>query len=302
MVPAGEYTRYADEATGRTLVEAGSYHLVDQNPVSFFSVPALIYRAIVKAASTVTFILIIGGAFEIITSTGVLTVLCKKLSKKFIGKEMLVIPAFLVLFSIFGTTMGMSAEVMIFVPIGITLALSLGLDKVTGTTMIAMGAASGFTAGVLNPFNVGVAQSIAEIPMFSGMGYRLLILAILLAIDTVYIIWYAKRVKKDPTKSIIYGEPEALQAVDYITETLKQYGIACETERFDAYVSNPAESMLLVNGTVVPSRSRSFAACCDTVTAELVYDRGTKETVSPREQEAFFRTVRGKLVLVAHRR
>ena len=79
MVPAGEYTRYADEATGRTLVEAGSYHLVDQNPVSFFSVPALIYRAIVKAASTVTFILIIGGAFEIITSTGVLTVLCKKL-------------------------------------------------------------------------------------------------------------------------------------------------------------------------------------------------------------------------------
>lgn len=208
MVPAGEYTRYADEATGRTLVEAGSYHLVDQNPVSFFSVPALIYRAIVKTASTVTFILIIGGAFEIITSTGVLTVLCKKLSKKFIGKEMLVIPAFLVLFSIFGTTMGMSAEVMIFVPIGITLALSLGLDKVTGTAMIAMGAASGFTAGVLNPFNVGVAQSIAEIPMFSGMGYRLLILAILLAIDTVYIIWYAKRVKKDPTKSIIYGEPE----------------------------------------------------------------------------------------------
>ena len=122
MVPAGEYTGDADEATGRTLVEAGSYHLVDQNPVSFFSVPALIYRAIVKAASTVTFILIIGGAFEIITSTGVLTVLCKKLSKKFIGKEMLVTPAFLVLFSIFGTTMGMSAEVMIFVPIGITLA------------------------------------------------------------------------------------------------------------------------------------------------------------------------------------
>ena len=63
--------------------------------------------------------------------------------------------------------MGMSAEVMIFVPIGIALAASLGLDKVTGTAMIAMGAASGFTAGILNPFNVGVAQDIAEIPMFS---------------------------------------------------------------------------------------------------------------------------------------
>lgn len=130
------------------------------------------------------------------------------MSKAFQGRELFVIPAFLILFSIFGTTMGMSTEVMIFVPIGIALATSLGLDKVTGTAMIAMGAASGFTAGILNPFNVGVAQDIAEIPMFSGMGYRLVILVILLVINTVYITWYAKRVKADPTKSIIYDEPD----------------------------------------------------------------------------------------------
>ena len=208
VVPAGEYTRFTDEATNRTLVEAGSFHYVESHPVSFLAVPALIYRAIVKAASTVTFILIIGGSFEIITSTGILTVLCKKMAKAFHGREYFVIPAFLLLFSVFGTTMGMSAEVMIFVPIGIALAASLGLDKVTGTAMIAMGAASGFTAGILNPFNVGVAQDIAEIPMFSGMGYRIFILGVLLVIDTVYITWYAKRVKADPTKSIIYGEPE----------------------------------------------------------------------------------------------
>ena len=66
VVPAGEYTRYTDEATNRTLVEAGSFHYVESHPVSFLTVPALIYRAIVKAASTVTFILIIGGSFEII--------------------------------------------------------------------------------------------------------------------------------------------------------------------------------------------------------------------------------------------
>lgn len=130
------------------------------------------------------------------------------MSKAFKGREFFVIPAFLVLFSIFGATMGMSTEVMIFVPIGIALATSLGLDKVTGTAMIAMGAASGFTAGILNPFNVGVAQDIAEIPMFSGMGYRLFILVVLLVINTVYITWYAKRVKADPAKSIIYGEPD----------------------------------------------------------------------------------------------
>ncbi|MCD8053894.1 MAG: C4-dicarboxylate ABC transporter permease [Lachnospiraceae bacterium] len=208
VIPAGEYTRYEDAATGRTLVEAGSYHTIDSSPVSFLAIPTKIYNAIVAAAETMTFIIIIGGAFEIVTSTGALTALCKKLSVLFRKHEMLVIPAFLVLFSVFGCTMGMSAEVMVFVPIGITLAYSLGLDKVTGTAMIAMGAASGFTAGLLNPFNVGVAQSIAELPLYSGLAYRAVILVILLIADTLYITWYAKRVKKDPTKSIIYGEIE----------------------------------------------------------------------------------------------
>lgn len=140
--------------------------MIESAPVSFFSIPSLIYRAIVKAASTVTFILIIGGSFEIITSTGVLTVLCKKMSKAFKGREFFVIPAFLVLFSIFGATMGMSTEVMIFVPIGIALATSLGLDKVTGTAMIAMGAASGFTAGILNPFMLVLPRILRKSPCF----------------------------------------------------------------------------------------------------------------------------------------
>lgn len=103
--------------------------------------------------------LIIGGAFQIITSTGALTALCK-LSKTF-SKEKIFRNSvfFLTIFSIFGFTMGMSSEVMIFVPIGITLAMLLGLDKMTGTAMIALGAAIGFTAGILNPFNGGTGYS-----------------------------------------------------------------------------------------------------------------------------------------------
>lgn len=130
--------------------------------------------------------LIIGGAFQVITSTGALTALCKKLSKTFSKHKYVVIPVFLTLFSIFGFTMGMSSEVMIFVPIGITLALFLGLDKVTGTTMIALGAAVGFTAGLLNPFNVGVAQDIAELQLFSGWltEYLFLLCFLLLQVHT----------------------------------------------------------------------------------------------------------------------
>ena len=208
LIPAGEFTRFKDAATGKTLVEAGSYHRIASNPLNPLLIPSVIYTGIVKSASTITFMLIIGGAFEVITSTGALTALCKKLSKTFSKHKYAVILVFLTLFSIFGFTMGMSSEVMIFVPIGITLALFLGLDKVTGTAMIALGAAVGFTAGILNPFNVGVAQDIAELPLFSGMAYRIVILVILLAATSAYIIIYAKKVAANPEKSVIYGIQE----------------------------------------------------------------------------------------------
>ena len=208
LIPAGEFTRFKDAATGKTLVEAGSYHRIASNPLNPLLIPSAIYTGIVKSASTITFMLIIGGAFEVITSTGALTALCKKLSKTFSKHKYAVIPVFLTLFSIFGFTMGMSSEVMIFVPIGITLALFLGLDKVTGTAMIALGAAVGFTAGILNPFNVGVAQDIAELPLFSGMAYRIVILVILLAATSAYIIIYAKKVAANPEKCVIYGIQE----------------------------------------------------------------------------------------------
>jgi len=208
LIPAGEFTRFKDAATGKTLVEAGSYHRIASNPLNPLLIPSAIYTGIVKSASTITFMLIIGGAFEVITSTGALTALCKKLSKTFSKHKYAVIPVFLTLFSIFGFTMGMSSEVMIFVPIGITLALFLDLDKVTGTAMIALGAAVGFTAGILNPFNVGVAQDIAELQLFSGMAYRIVILVILLAATSAYIIIYAKKVAANPEKSVIYGIQE----------------------------------------------------------------------------------------------
>lgn len=208
LIPAGEFTRFKDAATGKTLVEAGSYHRIASNPLNPLLIPSAIYTGIVKSASTITFMLIIGGAFEVITSTDALTALCKKLSKTFSKHKYAVIPVFLTLFSIFGFTMGMSSEVMIFVPIGITLALFLGLDKVTGTAMIALGAAVGFTAGILNPFNVGVAQDIAELQLFSGMAYRIVILVILLAATSAYIIIYAKKVAANPEKSVIYGIQE----------------------------------------------------------------------------------------------
>ena len=206
FVPAGEFVRYTDEATGRELVEAGSYTSSGTNPVSFLQVPVVMYQGILEAADIIAFLLIIGGAFEIVNVSGAILALCRTVSKHLKGREFFVVPIFLALFALFGTTMGMSNEVAIFVPIGITMALSLGLDKITGVAMVTVGAVSGFTAGLMNPFTVGVAQDIAGVsPLFSGMGYRGVLLAAMLVIDTIYILHYDKMVKKHPEKSILYG-------------------------------------------------------------------------------------------------
>ena len=208
FVPSGEFVRYTDEATGRELVEAGSYTSSGTNPVSFLQVPIVMYQGILEAADIIAFLLIIGGAFEIVNVSGALLALCRAVAKHLKGKEFFVVPIFLALFALFGTTMGMSNEVAIFVPIGITMALSLGLDKVTGMAMVTVGAVSGFTAGLMNPFTVGVAQDIAGVSLFSGMGYRAVLLVVMLVIDTIYILAYDRMVKKHPEKSILYGLPD----------------------------------------------------------------------------------------------
>ncbi len=227
FIPAGEYVRYADEESGRILVRAGSYSVINSKPVSFLRIPVIVYQAMVKSSSVFMFLLIIGGSFELVTETGALNAFCGMLADRFKGKEMFVIPLFLVVFSVFGATMGMSTEIAVFIPLGVSLARSLGMDKVTGVSMMAMGATSGFTAGIMNAFNVGVAQDIAEIPIFSGMAYRALLLVVLLAADFMYIAAYTKRVRKNPENSVCYGlqgenaSSESLEAGVYMTKEHK---------------------------------------------------------------------------------
>ncbi|MGG1679613.1 YfcC family protein [Neobacillus sp. NRS-1170] len=204
LLPAGEFDRVENKSTGNTVVVQDSYHHVNQNPVSLIDIPLAIVNGLVDAADTVFFIFIVGGVFQIINSTGTIEAVAARVGKTFMNRGLLIIPIFLSIFSVGGFTIGMSAEVMAFVPIGIAIARALGYDAVTGTAMVMLGAAVGFTAGLLNPFNVGIAQSIAEIPMFSGMWLRAIILVILLVVTSLYIIRYAKKVKKDPAKSIVF--------------------------------------------------------------------------------------------------
>ena len=202
IVPAGEFERV--EVDNRTVVVEGSYTKIEQNPVGPFELFKAIPLGMAAGSQIIFYIFLVGGTFGIIQATGTIEAGIGRAVHKLENKEKLLIPIIMILFSILGATIGMSEESIIFVPIGIAVARALGFDAITGTAMISLGAASGFIGGMLNPFTVGVAQSIAEVQIFSGIGFRFVVYLFVLTLAIWYVMRYAAKVKKDPTKSIVH--------------------------------------------------------------------------------------------------
>ncbi|WMJ77174.1 MULTISPECIES: YfcC family protein [unclassified Sedimentibacter] len=215
VIPAGQYQKVELE-TGRMVVDPNSYAQVNSNPAKVFDVLKAFPKGLAAAQSIVFFIFIVGGSFNIVNKTGAIEAGISKIAVSLKGMEGLMIPIFIIVFSIGGATIGMAEEAIVFVPIGIALARALGYDAIVGMAIVALGAAAGFTSGVINPFTVGVAQGIAEIPLFSGIGLRLVILACSWVLVIAYVYKYAKKVKSDPTKSLVYDleQEEKHNAID----------------------------------------------------------------------------------------
>ena len=203
VIPAGQYERVEDPNTGRMVVNPDNFQLVEQNPTKFFDLFKAIPEGMNDAADVIFFIFCTGGAFEIMLATGAIDRGIGALAKKSAGKEKLLIPVCILIFSLGGATFGMSEESIVFVPIGIALARAIGYDALVGMSMIALGCAVGFNSAWMNPFTVGVAQGIAELPTFSGIEMRLAIHVVFFIATSAYIMRYAAKVKKDPSKSIV---------------------------------------------------------------------------------------------------
>ncbi|GAB3060456.1 YfcC family protein [Salinicoccus sesuvii] len=204
VIPAGEFERV--EIENRTEVVPGSYTNVEQNPVSFFELFKSIPTGLIAGANIIFYIFLVGGAFGIIRATGAIEAVIQQVMISVKGREKLMIPVIMLVFSILGFTTGMSEEAIIFVPIGIVLATALGYDAIVGTAMVTLGAAAGFIGGMLNPFTVGIAQQIAELRLFSGWGFRSIVYLVVLGTGIVYVMRYAKKVQKDPKSSLVYEE------------------------------------------------------------------------------------------------
>ncbi len=213
VVPAGKFPRIKDEATGKMVVVAEGFKYVEQNPVSIFSLPYKIVKGLLKSAKIVFLVLIVGGAFNIIIETGMFQAFAGKLTKKFSKNDVLVIPAFTAIFAAACMTMGVNTFIG-FAPVAVIIARSMGWDAVVGVSMVALGGAVGFSTGTFNPFTTGVAQSLAGLPLFSGLYYRLVSFAVFLVVTNVYIIAYARKIKKNPKLSAVYDLEQEYKAVE----------------------------------------------------------------------------------------
>lgn len=217
VIPAGEYERV--EVENRTEVVSGSFTNVEQNPVSLMDLFMAIPTGLNEAAGIIFYIFLIGGAFGVIRATGAIEAIIQKVMDKVKKNEMLLIPVIMTVFSILGFTTGMAEEAIIFVPIGIMLAVALGYDAIVGTAMVTLGAAAGFAGGMFNPFTVGIAHGIAELPIFSGWGFRLIVYFFILAAGILFVMSYAKKVQRDPKRSIVYEESQRGE-LNFVEDTM----------------------------------------------------------------------------------
>jgi uncharacterized ion transporter superfamily protein YfcC len=208
--PGGEYAR--EVVNGRTLVVPNSFTHIQSQPQGVGALLMAPIKGFIQAANIIVFLFVIGGAFMIIQKTGAVSISVQRMAFTFSQKPHLqkyFIPVSMTIFSIGGAVFGSSEETLPFILIFVMLALSLGYDSLVGVAIPFLGTAAGFAGSVLNPFTVGIAQSIAELPLYSGIEFRIVIWLISTVSMIVFVARYAAKVRKDPRRSPVYDLDQA---------------------------------------------------------------------------------------------
>lgn len=203
IVPAGEFERVEDSNTGNSVVIPGSYQSIAQSPVTPFEMVMSIYKGMINAAPIIFYVFIAYGFVFMLTKTGAFNSGVGALVRKTRGKEFLFIPVFMLIFGLMGATFGMYEESYGYIPLMMGITVALGYDAFVGLAIVYVGVATGFSAAITNPFTIGIAQSIAEIPMFSGIGFRIIAFICFMSLSIFFVMRYARQVKANPEKSIV---------------------------------------------------------------------------------------------------
>lgn len=203
VIPAGQYDTYIDD-NGRELLVDGSYHRIDRTPVSVLGALMSVQEGIIETAGIAAFIFIVGGAFGVIGHTKAIEAGMGIIIKKTTKRQGLLIPVMIFIIGFGAGSFGMFEECLVLIPFLIPICIAMGYDSITGLAVAMVGTSSGYAGSYISPYNVGVSQSIAGLPLYSGLGFRLIILVVMLTIASIYVGVYAHRVKQEPTRSLMY--------------------------------------------------------------------------------------------------
>lgn len=206
ILPAGEFERALNDA-GREMVVPGTYHIIESTPVGFFTLVQSLYNGTVDAAGVTFFVFISYASIGLIIASGAFNGLVASMLRVLKGSaRAVIIPVFITLIGCASSTIGVFEEMFPFIPIFVGISIAMGYDAIVGLAIVALGTGLGYSGAVMNPFTVGMAQSIADIPQMSGAGFRIVCHLVLIAVASVYVVRYALKIQADPSKSLVYGD------------------------------------------------------------------------------------------------
>lgn len=211
IIPGGNYDRYEvtiDALGGDTkeLIIPGSFHFTSSDPQGFADIWTSFMEGALDAADISFSIFLCAGAFTAIIATGAVTNGINSLAKKFGTRAYILIPVCVFAFGLGGATYGMYEDSIPFILVLVPLALAMGFDSMVGLMTVHFSVAVGASAAFMNPFCVGVGQALAEVPMLSGIGVRILLWIAMMTATSLYILRYAFKVKKNPQISPCYED------------------------------------------------------------------------------------------------
>ena len=224
ILPGGQYVT-ADDGTL-------SYEQTDAVPQTW-QVFSAVYHGFVKQAGIIVFILVVGGVFWLLNATGAVDAGIRRLIAGIGKKDKIVLVALTILFSLAGAVFGMSEETIPFVGIVVPLVVSMGYDAIMGILVVYVASNIGFSSAFLNPFTVGIAQGMADLPLFSGMGYRLFCWGFLTILLCVFVVLYARKTRKAPAEvETLSAQPLTARqtwilAVLFLTIVALVVGVTC---------------------------------------------------------------------------
>ncbi|EQB87010.1 putative ion transporter superfamily protein YfcC [Clostridium punense] len=203
IIPAGQYS-YVDPSALKKTPIPETYHLVEQNPQGITDVLMAPVSGFYEAIEVALFIIIIGGFLGVVMNTGAIDAGIATVITRLKGRERLMIPILMIVFSLGGTSFGMAEETLAFYPLIVPVFIAAGYDALTAVSVILLGAGCGVLGSTVNPFATGIASGFAGTSIGEGIGLRLLILVVLEAAAIIYTMRYAEKIKRKPSESIIY--------------------------------------------------------------------------------------------------